>query len=209
MDQATLVEHQIDDVPKLIDQLKMDHFDVKAAFWLYTSEAGQWFLYLVADVVDQKGITEAYNLRSAHLTRVFSEFPSSHQTRLCGWDAAPERRLPEREVGGSQSPPRAATEPDPPGSRRLGRGPPHHDASLGSVPSFSSRQVPPRCPSPRPKNFQNSSTRRPRRKCPRAQTAESEPATNPRSFRGDPLILPGKSHCFEPQSRLFPPFFAF
>src|SRR5208337_1818654 len=49
---------------------------------------------------------------------------------------------------------------------------------------------------------------RPRRKCPRAQTAESEPATNPRSFRGDLLILPGKAHCFEPPSRLFPPFFA-
>ncbi|HMF37618.1 MAG TPA: hypothetical protein VKF17_13305 [Isosphaeraceae bacterium] len=55
-----MVEHQIDDVPKLIDQLKVDNFDVKAAFWLYTSEAGQWFLYLVSDVVDQKGITEAY-----------------------------------------------------------------------------------------------------------------------------------------------------
>jgi len=54
MDQATLVEHQIDDVPKLIDELKVDNFDVKAAFWLYTSEAGQWFLYLVSDVVDQK-----------------------------------------------------------------------------------------------------------------------------------------------------------
>ena len=60
MDQATLVEHQIDDVPRLIDQLKRDNFDVKAAFWLYTSESEQWFLYLVSDVVDQKGITEAY-----------------------------------------------------------------------------------------------------------------------------------------------------
>jgi len=62
MDQATLVEHQIDDVPRLIDQLKRDNFDVKvkAAFWLYTSESEQWFLYLVSDVVDQKGISEAY-----------------------------------------------------------------------------------------------------------------------------------------------------
>ena len=33
---------------------------MKAAFWLYTSEADQWFLYLVSDVVDQKGIIEAY-----------------------------------------------------------------------------------------------------------------------------------------------------
>ena len=58
---------------------------------------------------------------------------------------------------------------------RLGRGPPHHNASLGSFPSFPSRQVPPRCPSPRPKNFQNSSTRRPRRKCPRCKPQKVSP----------------------------------
>jgi hypothetical protein len=62
MDQATLVEHQIDDVPRLIDQLKKDKFGVKAAFWLYTSEADQWFLYLVSDLVDQLGTTEAYKI---------------------------------------------------------------------------------------------------------------------------------------------------
>ena len=62
MDQATLVEHQIEDVPRLINQLKQHHCDVKDAFWLYSSEAEQWFLYLVSDVVDQKGITEAYRI---------------------------------------------------------------------------------------------------------------------------------------------------
>ena len=62
MDQAALVEHQIDDVPRLIDELKRDNFDVTAALWLYTSEADQYFLYLVSDVVDRKGITEAYKL---------------------------------------------------------------------------------------------------------------------------------------------------
>ena len=60
MDQATLVARQIDDVPRLIDELKRDNFDLKAAFWLYRSEADQWFLNLVSDAVDQNGITEAY-----------------------------------------------------------------------------------------------------------------------------------------------------
>jgi hypothetical protein len=60
MDQATLVEHQINDVPKLIVQLKWDNFDVKAAFWLYTSEADQWYLYLASDAVHQIGILESY-----------------------------------------------------------------------------------------------------------------------------------------------------
>jgi hypothetical protein len=60
MDQATLVEPEIDDVTRLIDQLRRDNFDVKAAFWLYTTEADQWFLYIASDAVNQKGIIEAY-----------------------------------------------------------------------------------------------------------------------------------------------------
>ncbi len=62
MDQATLVDHQIDDVPKLIDQLKRDNFDVKAAFWIYTSEADQWFLYVVSEAVNQVGGTQSYKI---------------------------------------------------------------------------------------------------------------------------------------------------
>ena len=60
MDQATLVGPQIDDVTKLVDQLRRDGFDVKAAFWLYTSEADQWYLYIASDEVDQQGLFEAY-----------------------------------------------------------------------------------------------------------------------------------------------------
>jgi hypothetical protein len=60
MDQATLVEHEIVDATRLVDLLKQDNFDVKAAFWLYTSEADQWFLYIASDVVKQKGGIEAY-----------------------------------------------------------------------------------------------------------------------------------------------------
>ncbi|HKI18478.1 MAG TPA: hypothetical protein VKA15_11390 [Isosphaeraceae bacterium] len=60
MGYATLVEQEINDVPKLIDQLKRDNFDVKAAFWYYRSEADQWYLYLVSDAVHQNGIFESY-----------------------------------------------------------------------------------------------------------------------------------------------------
>ena len=61
MDQATLVGPQIDDVTKLVDQLRRDGFDVKAAFWLYTSESDQWYLHIASDAVDQKGLFEAYS----------------------------------------------------------------------------------------------------------------------------------------------------
>ncbi len=60
MDQATLVANQIDDVPRLVNRIKEDNIDVKAVFWLYTSEADQWYLYIATDLVDQVGITEAY-----------------------------------------------------------------------------------------------------------------------------------------------------
>jgi hypothetical protein len=66
MDQATLVANWIDDVPRLIDRIKEDNIDVKAVYWLYTSESDLWYLYIATDVVDQIGITEAYkNVLSA------------------------------------------------------------------------------------------------------------------------------------------------
>jgi len=79
-----LVEHQIDDVPKLIDELKVDNFDVKAAFWLYTSEADQWFLYLVSDVVDQKGIKEAYKAVYKAMKRLTKPSIDPFEVKLVG-----------------------------------------------------------------------------------------------------------------------------
>jgi hypothetical protein len=70
MDQATLVDHQIDDVTKLVDHLRRDAFDVKAVFWLFTSEADQWFLYIASDAVDQKGITDAYKAVMSEMRRL-------------------------------------------------------------------------------------------------------------------------------------------
>jgi hypothetical protein len=70
MDQTSLVEHQIDDVTRIIDELKVENFGVNAAFWLYTSEADQWFLYIVSDIVDEKGIAEAYRLLYSAMRRL-------------------------------------------------------------------------------------------------------------------------------------------
>jgi hypothetical protein len=84
MDQATLVEHQIDDVPKLIAQLKRDNFDVRAAFWLYTSEADQWFLYIVSDVVDQRGITTAYKTVYEAMERLTNLSIDPFEVKLVG-----------------------------------------------------------------------------------------------------------------------------
>jgi hypothetical protein len=60
MDQAALVDVDIEGGAELVAQLGHGNFDVKVAYWLYTSEADQWFLYLVSDEVNRMGIAEAY-----------------------------------------------------------------------------------------------------------------------------------------------------
>jgi hypothetical protein len=62
MDQTILVNRRLEDVPRLVSQLQAADFDVKAALWLYTSESGQWFLYIISDVVDKDGGRAAYRL---------------------------------------------------------------------------------------------------------------------------------------------------
>lgn len=60
MDQATLVEMQIEDGQRLVDELRSRNFDVTAACWLKDSEEQHWFLYIASKVVDEKGVTAAY-----------------------------------------------------------------------------------------------------------------------------------------------------
>jgi hypothetical protein len=107
MDRATLVDHPIDEVPKLVDQLRRDAFDVKAAFWLYTSEADQWFLDIASDAVDQMGITEAYKAVGRAMRRLPDLQIDPFQVKLVAPDdpvakavidflSQPQARLPTR-----------------------------------------------------------------------------------------------------------------
>ncbi len=60
MDQSPLVEMQIDDGRKIIEKLRESGFEVRAAWWMMTSEEGQWFLYVASKEVDDLGIAAAY-----------------------------------------------------------------------------------------------------------------------------------------------------
>lgn len=60
MDQAPLVEKQIDDGFKLAKLLVADGFKVAAAFWVLHSEEGDWKLYLASKVFDDSGPNVAY-----------------------------------------------------------------------------------------------------------------------------------------------------
>lgn len=65
MDQITLVENQISDGQRLIQQLAAENFDVTAACWAKTSEEERWFLYIASKAVDDLGLFGAY--RTVHL----------------------------------------------------------------------------------------------------------------------------------------------
>jgi hypothetical protein len=60
MDQIALVERQIEDGQKLVEQLVRNGFPVAAAFWVNGTEASRWYLYIASPVVDKKGPRAAY-----------------------------------------------------------------------------------------------------------------------------------------------------
>ena len=64
MDQALLVEQQIDDGQEFFDLLISDGFDVSAAAWVKPSEEDRWLLYLVSKVVDDRGLS-AWDIEEA------------------------------------------------------------------------------------------------------------------------------------------------
>src|SRR5262245_39407751 len=72
MDQGTLVEMQIDNGNRLLDQLVEEGVPVAAAAWLKESDDGQWFLYIATPLVDEGGATkEAYR----HVNLVIRRLP--------------------------------------------------------------------------------------------------------------------------------------
>jgi hypothetical protein len=60
MDSDSLVINQIDDGKKLVNLLIEKGFDVLAAFWVRTTEDGQWTLYIASGEVDGKGVATAH-----------------------------------------------------------------------------------------------------------------------------------------------------
>src|SRR5689334_3042943 len=57
MDQATLVEGQIRDGQKLVEQLIEKGVPISAAAWVKETDGGMWFLYLVTPLVKKGGST--------------------------------------------------------------------------------------------------------------------------------------------------------
>ena len=71
MDSTALVEEQIEDGGRLIEQLARDGFDVTGAFWVRSTNTyeRQWF-YVVSKTVDQAGLHAAYRAVHASIHRI-------------------------------------------------------------------------------------------------------------------------------------------
>lgn len=82
MDTETLVENQIDDGQRLIDQLTRDEFEVLVAFWLKTSEEGAWQLYVASPSVDMEKLGEAYRKVYASLKRLDQSWVTPSDIKL-------------------------------------------------------------------------------------------------------------------------------
>jgi len=60
MDQTLLVDHELQDVPRLIVELRKDNFIPKAVFWLYSNEDNAWNICFVMDGIKEHGSRNQY-----------------------------------------------------------------------------------------------------------------------------------------------------
>jgi hypothetical protein len=84
VDQGSLVEMQIDDGAKIVEKLRDGGFDVTAAWWMKTSEEGQWFLYVASRKVDEIGIAAAYRVAHSLIRALGQLWVDRFEVKLVG-----------------------------------------------------------------------------------------------------------------------------
>jgi hypothetical protein len=82
MDTEPLVEGQIDDGQRLVEQLVRDGFEVSAAFWVKTSEEGLWHLYIASPSVGAEKLGESYRKVYASLNKTPDSWVSPSDIKL-------------------------------------------------------------------------------------------------------------------------------
>jgi hypothetical protein len=65
-----LVESQIEDGRRFVEQLVRDGFEVTVAFWVKTSEEGSWHLFIASPSVDAEKPSGAYRKVYASLSKI-------------------------------------------------------------------------------------------------------------------------------------------
>jgi hypothetical protein len=70
MDTELLVDNEIDEGKRLVDQLARDGFEVTVAFWVTTSDEGRSHLYIASPSIEAGKVGEAYRRVYASLSRI-------------------------------------------------------------------------------------------------------------------------------------------
>ncbi len=84
MDQATLVDKQIEEGGQVIAELHRCGFDVTAACWLKSSEDSQWFFYIASTEVDRVGLVAAYRVVYLTIQRMQHLWLDPFEVKLIG-----------------------------------------------------------------------------------------------------------------------------
>lgn len=82
MDQSTLVENQIYDGRRFVEQFAADGNAVKAAFWVKAEEEGLWYLYVATEILDHLGPAAAYRAVHASLRKLGETWISSSEIKV-------------------------------------------------------------------------------------------------------------------------------
>ncbi len=84
MDQVALVEDQIADGRRFVEQFAADGNTVRAAFWVKSAEEGDWFLYVVTDIYDTDGPAASYRSVHRSLGKLKNSWISSSEIKVIG-----------------------------------------------------------------------------------------------------------------------------
>lgn len=84
MDTVTLVENQIDEGQRLLDQLAKTGIAVRAACWIKPTQEDRWSLYLATPSADEKEPLEAYRQLISALRSLETDWLTSSDVILVG-----------------------------------------------------------------------------------------------------------------------------
>jgi hypothetical protein len=84
VDQSALVADQVADGRRFVERFAADGNSVHAAFWVKTAEEGNWFLYVVTDLVDKSGPAATYRAVHTALNQLHEPSVPSSEIKVIG-----------------------------------------------------------------------------------------------------------------------------
>jgi hypothetical protein len=82
VDTATLVEDQIEEGHRLLEQLRRSRFPVSVACWLLNSYDEAWYIYVASPIVESDGLLDAHMKLSTELSKGNLRSPLLSNIRL-------------------------------------------------------------------------------------------------------------------------------